>query len=78
VYVVIKNRPRLDKINPKAYIGHLIGYDSTNIFWIWLLHQNKVISTRDVTFDKSEFYDLKTIPEIEDEIIETIKLPSIP
>ena len=27
-YALIKNRPRLDKIDPKAFDGHLVGDDS--------------------------------------------------
>jgi hypothetical protein len=37
VYPHIQNAPKLDKIVPNAYIGYLVGYDSTNIFRIWIL-----------------------------------------
>jgi hypothetical protein len=39
---------RLRKLDPRAHIGYLVGYDSTNIFRVWIPHQGKVISTRDV------------------------------
>ena len=51
---------RLFKLNPRAHIGYLIGYDSTNIFRIWIPHQGKVISTRDVIFDETTFFDGQT------------------
>ena len=33
-YALIKNRPQLNKIDLKAFIGHLVGYNSTNIYRI--------------------------------------------
>ena len=41
---------------PRAYIGYLVGYDSRNIFRIWILSRNQVIRIRDVTFDEKTFY----------------------
>ena len=32
-----KNKKR--KLDPRAYIGYLVGYDSTNIFRIWIPHK---------------------------------------
>ena len=52
-------RRRLRKLDPKAHIGYLVGYDSTNIFRVWIPHQGKVISTRDVIFDESTVFDGK-------------------
>ena len=49
---------RLRKLDPRAHIGYLVGYDSTNIFRI--PHQGKVISTRDVLFDEETFDGRKT------------------
>jgi hypothetical protein len=31
-------RKRLLKLNPRAYISYLVGYDSTNIYRIWVSH----------------------------------------
>jgi hypothetical protein len=56
----LKNK-RLQKLNPRAHIGYLVGYDSTNIFRIWIPHQGKVISSRDVIFDEDEFFDGKKV-----------------
>ncbi len=33
-YSYIKKRGKLEKLEPRAYIGYLVGYDSTNIFCI--------------------------------------------
>ena len=55
-YPLDKNVPRKEKMRPKAHIGFLVGYDSTNIFLIWIPSQRKVIRTRDVTFDEDSSY----------------------
>ena len=69
------------KLDPKAYIGYLVGYDSTNIFRIWIPSKGKVISTRDVIFDEHTFFDGKPdnvtpqmIAEM-DSLIAKIQLP---
>ncbi|KAM4067424.1 integrase core domain-containing protein [Hirsutella rhossiliensis] len=38
-------------------IGYLVGYDSTNIFRIWIPSTSEVRRVRDVTFNESIFYD---------------------
>ena len=55
-YPLDKNIPRKEKMRPKAHIGFLVGYDSTNIFLIWIPSQRKVIRTRDVTFNEDSSY----------------------
>jgi hypothetical protein len=66
-YVLIKSagdpdKPRKhQKLQPKAHIGFLVGYESTNIYRIWIPHKKKVISARDVLFDEEECYDGKPI-----------------
>ena len=69
------------KLNPQAYIDYLVGYDSTNIYRIWILHKGIVISTRDVIFDKMMFFNGKwtnlsdkLIAEM-DILIKKVKLP---
>jgi hypothetical protein len=42
---------RLQKMLPRANIGYYVGYDSTNIYHIWIPSQQRVIRTRDVQFD---------------------------
>ena len=55
-YPVDKEIPNLEKMRAKAHIGFLVGYDSTNIWLIWVPSQRKVIRTRDVTFDEDSQY----------------------
>ena len=52
------------------YIGFLIGYDSYNIYHIWLFFFKHVICIRDVTFIEDKFYkpdelDLGFVEDIE-------------
>jgi Reverse transcriptase (RNA-dependent DNA polymerase) len=51
------NMPRKDKMEPRALIGYLTGFDSTNVYRVWIPSRGKVIRTRDVTFRDSEHYD---------------------
>jgi len=59
-------KKRLNKLDLRAYIGYLIGYDFTNIYRIWILYKGIVIFTRDVIFNKKTFFDSKRIDIIED------------
>lgn len=56
-YTLDKHILRKAKLQEQAHIGHLIGYDSTNIFQVWIPSQRKIIRTRDVIFDEKSFYD---------------------
>ena len=75
-----RNRKR--KLDPRAYIGYLVGYDSTNIFRIWIPHKGEVISTRDVLFDEHTFFNGKSevsgqiIAEM-DSLVARVRLPEI-
>jgi hypothetical protein len=51
--------PRTKKLEPRAHIGYLVGYDSTNIFRIWIPSEERVVTTRDFTFQETVFYDSK-------------------
>lgn len=55
-YPIDRAIPRREKMRPKAHIGFLVGYDSTNIYLIWIPSQRKVIRTRDVIFDEDRSY----------------------
>jgi hypothetical protein len=55
-YPLIHNVPKTQKLDPRAEIGYLVGYDSTNIFRIWVPERHQVIRTRDVTFDEWRKY----------------------
>lgn len=62
-------------------MGFLVGYESTNIYRIWVPHKNKVVSVRDVIFNEDEVWDgmplQRTADEIKelDEAIQIIELP---
>ena len=58
-YTLDKQIRRGDKLAPRALIGHLVGYDSTNIYRIQIPSLRKVIRTRDVTFNETLFYNPK-------------------
>jgi hypothetical protein len=49
--VYIKKRPKLDKVLDRAFIGWHCGYESTNIYRVWVSSQHCIILVRDVTFD---------------------------
>ena len=52
----MKKTKRLKRFNPKAWIGFLVGYDSSNVYRIWNPQTGQVISTRDVIFDEQETF----------------------
>jgi len=47
----------LNKFAPRAHIKYLVRYDLTNIFWIYIPSQKKVIRIKDVKFNEQLFYD---------------------
>ena len=49
--------PKHQKLLPRAYLGYLMGYDSTNIYRIWIPSKNRVVRIRDITFDETLFCD---------------------
>jgi hypothetical protein len=76
-----QKKARLRKLDPWADIGYLVGYDSTNIYRVWIPHTGKVISTRDVIFDESKFFNGKTEflsseeMAVLDDLVQKIELP---
>jgi hypothetical protein len=77
-FVHIKQRPKLDKTLDRAFIGWHCGYDSTNIYRVWVPSQHRIISVRDVTFDPSQRYrpNEAVDPQIK-EIITLYEVPNI-
>lgn len=55
-----RGKSRLQRLDPKAWIGYMVGYQSSNIYRIWIPSLAKVISTRDVIFDENTIFDGKT------------------
>ena len=76
------DRPgKLRKLDARAHIDFLVGYESTNIYRIWIPHKRKVISAKDVIFNEDEVWDQKPIrlspAEIQelDEAVEVVEIP---
>jgi hypothetical protein len=80
-YVRIPNIPKKLKLDPRTHIGFLVGYDSTNIFRIWVPHLKRIIRSRDVVFDEDSGYNPKEphhsydLRQQVDEVVELINLP---
>jgi hypothetical protein len=73
--------PRLQRLEPRAFIGYLLGYDSTNVFRVWMPSRKKIIRVRDVTFKENEFYqplepDMGVLEE-ERQLVELIEEPDV-
>ena len=51
--------PKINKLKPRAEFSYLIGYESTNIYRIWIPATNKVIRTKNIIFDKSKLFLVK-------------------
>ena len=56
-YPLRYNIPKLQKLEARAHIGYLVGYDSTNIYRVWVPSLRRIIRTRDVIFNDDVFYD---------------------
>jgi hypothetical protein len=80
-YVYNRNLRAADKLESRTLIGHLVGYQGTNIFCIWLPTKDTVIVTRDVIFEPTLFFDgmdgYATTSVIK-EVIELLEYPEIP
>ena len=75
-FTLIKNIPKLQRLEPRAHIGYLIGWDSTNVFRIWVPSKREVIQSRDVKFSKGVYNpkDLDIGAILEDEVNEDNKV----
>lgn len=51
-----KNIPKLDRLEPNGGIGFLCGYQSSNIYRVWIPAERTIKPFRDVTFDEDQFY----------------------
>ena len=54
-YPLVKKIPRTLKMDERAFIGYLVGWDSTNIYRIWIPSLSRVIRTRDVRFGTEKY-----------------------
>ena len=55
-YPLVYNIGKLEKLEPRTEIKYLLGYNSTNIFRIWVPERYRIVWIRDVTFDESQKY----------------------
>ena len=65
-------------------IEYLVGYDSINIFRIWISSKKKIIKTKNVAFDHTKFYDSAEVDlshflaQPIESIVEVLKIPEMP
>jgi hypothetical protein len=55
----LRGKMKLQRLDPRAWIGYLVGYLSSNIYRIWIPSMGKTISTRDVIFNEDIVFDGK-------------------
>ena len=65
-----ERKNRRQKLNPKAWIGYLVGYNSTNIYRVWNPLTNDVIAVRDVSFNEDEFFS-GNVKDLKDDLLHT-------
>jgi hypothetical protein len=66
---------KLERLESRVHIGYLVGYESTNIFQVWIPKLSRVIRARDVTFDQTRKYDAKDqFKDITEELVQPIEL----
>jgi hypothetical protein len=61
------NEKRLERFKPKAWIGYLVGYQSSNIYKVWNPLTNQVVMTRDVIFNEEQTFP-GILPQLKDEL----------
>ena len=75
------NIPKKNKLDLRAFVGHLVRYDSTNIFRVWVPSKNSVIRTRNVVFDPDSKYnptELDTAVGLSEEVDNIVSILQIP
>jgi hypothetical protein len=80
-YVYNRDLRVADKLESRVLIGHLVGYQGTNIFRIWLPTKDTVIVTRDVVFEPTLFFDGMdgyASESVIEEVIELLDYPEMP
>ncbi len=80
-YTLNKQIKKGNKLAPHTLIRHLVGYNSTNIYHIWIPSLYKVIQTKDITFNRNSFYDPKGQDInylLKDALEDTIQVISLP
>ncbi|KAF4469891.1 hypothetical protein FALBO_3208, partial [Fusarium albosuccineum] len=62
-------RQRKRKLAPRAWLGFLVGYTSSNSYRVWNPLRNEVFTIRDVVFDEHRHFD-GSLPKLAEEIRE--------
>ncbi|EED13613.1 conserved hypothetical protein [Talaromyces stipitatus ATCC 10500] len=65
-YQLKKNR--LQRFNPRAWVGYLVGYNSTNVYRIWNPLTGRIVRARDVIFNEDEVFS-GDIQDIKDDLL---------
>lgn len=74
-YVRIPNIPRTMKLAARGVVGYLVGYEASTIYRIWIPSANKVVRTRDVTFNEDLFFEpQQQLQEVTEEVIQLIHI----
>jgi hypothetical protein len=60
------------KVSPRAHIGYLVGYKASNIYRIWVPTLERVITTRNVTFDETLFFSDKKFELARDTAVKVV------
>jgi hypothetical protein len=63
----LKKQDRLKRLNPRNWIGYLVGYDSTNIYRIWNPKANRIVRIRDVILDEDRVFP-RSLEQFKDEL----------
>ena len=63
-------KDRLKRFDLHAWIGYLVGYNSTNIYRVWLPCTNKVIAVRDVIFNEKDRFN-RDLEALKDDLLYT-------
>ena len=81
-YVHRKDVQKSHKLEERADLGWLMGFEGSNIYRVWIPHKNRVIRSRDVRIDETVQYSGEQ-SEIEprlqiaiDEILDIIEIPT--
>ena len=78
-YVLDRSVKKGDKLASRTLVGYLVGYDSTNIFRIWIPSKERVVRMRDVVFVKDKLFKDENPPEKLSEeaerLIEVLDMP---
>ncbi|KHO10663.1 hypothetical protein MAA_11714 [Metarhizium robertsii ARSEF 23] len=64
----LARRNKRQRLNPRAWIGYLVGYQSTNIYRVWNPKTGRVISTRDVIFNEDETFS-GSLEQLKDDLL---------